>query len=195
MSRQLRDSAATVDSQSLEQALEYAAQDLESVKNLRCFPAAVETAEEFTKKLRGLSGAVLPGVRATACDAGAADQRLAKVGDSVRHLQGAEEFFETALKRVDITADQIRGAIPAGGVAFDDCRAKAQRGWARARASINKLSCEFAASLDRLDTYQRHAARAGLGALSCAAPAAAPVAQAEAPKGDAGTVMVVVPQK
>lgn len=196
---QLDDSGApaAVDRQPLERAWEYAVADVESLSSLDCFPEAGKTAARFAATLQSLEGGILPGVGATRCDPAAGKTellRLAMVRDSAGRMSGSESFFEDALDRVDQLEKQIAAAIPAEGVPFDDCRAKAQRGWARSRASLNRLSCEVSASLDRMEAFRERAEQSGLASLACAPQPAAPAVAQRAPaSADAGAVLLAAP--
>jgi hypothetical protein len=182
--RQLVDTAA-VDRRAFEQAIEYAVQDADSLAELGCFPEAAAAAAEFSARLRVLQADVLPGVKAASCEApGRKDGRLA--GATALRMRGTESFFVEAFGASDGFQRQIATQIPAEGLPFDDCRAKAQRGWARVRASLNKLSCEVSAAVDRLESMRD---RTDQASLECPAPSA--LAQVQA--NDAAAAMVVSP--
>jgi hypothetical protein len=184
--RQLFAAIAAVDRAPLVQAWEYALQDVDSLASLSCASDAAAT--EVGTHLRLLQEQLLPGLRAAGCDAGEAprEQKLVLIREATARMHGSESFFEGTLDRVDELQRKVAQQIPEGGVPFDDCRAKAQRGWARARASINKLSCEFSAALERMEAFRDPTS---VAAFECAAPQVASAADT----ASATAAAVVVP--
>jgi hypothetical protein len=178
--RQLVDGAVAnpVEHKSLSQAWDYALADADVLAGLQCFPQAAASAAAFAANLRAVQTGVMPGLEATSCGSGTGLERLARVRDSLSRMRASEEFFAAALDKYDSVGAEINSSNPSG-LSFDDCRSKAQRSWASARLSLNKLSCELSGALDQLDSFRERAEVAGLACAALPPPivaVAAPVA-------------------
>ncbi|MGZ3656184.1 MAG: hypothetical protein ACXVB9_16830 [Bdellovibrionota bacterium] len=186
--RQILDTSVPnpVDHSALDLSWDYSIQDAETLSSLQCYPEAAKAAAELVTTFRALNEEVLPGINATSCTAGAKADRLSRVREAEAKMRAAESLFSRALDRADEEEKQISAANPVG-LPFDDCRAKAQRGWASARQAFNKFSCDFSQTIERLETYHEGAE---LAAGECQAPV---VAKAAAPEAPAIPVMAVMP--
>lgn len=157
---------------SMEQAWEYAQQDVERVAELECYQVAQQEARSLGSDLRRLEKELMPKIRSLSCSVDSQNglTRMVRMRESSSRIQLEEPVFEKSLVEAEKFSNMINLDLAKQSIGFDDCRSKAQRGWARARVSLNKLSCEIKRSMQRIEAV-RARAEAGSSALDCPSPA------------------------